>query len=632
MNQRVSTLAASCALVLVTGIAIGLRGQSPAGAALGDRLPLEGLASSGAGLALWNTGPGGREAEQVAHPRPWTPCSDAAPAYAATRDYDDLDADAATGLQGLATVVGFPGLVGALTTNGFSVTDVTASWTAQSLGDDLQDTDWLFDEATGIETLYFQGGTFGMQLNGEALVGGAMATTAVRIDYLDRGDCTDDAITLRSDPLVLKDTSADSSAPVQAVAAALIADLAGHGLRVVVDGASATERTITTGSRTGTVVDVTSAHLEVAAVCSCPIGIASADSTHEWTVRWPEATLPEQDPLQLKIVAETLAAPPEGESPGRLTVTVFDERAPSVGTILDVTYPDARGTNEAFVELDLLQGTDYRFTIQHSGAGRHYRVGASPETLRLGQSDQRYLPARSQDWAIDVAANENVILELATDAEAGGSTQATSAIVTVFDLESYDRVHGPVSLSFTPDTPQTVSFVNAADARRLLLQVEPDGEFRMKKTGGDALLYSLACPLRDGPTIPTLTITDDGVTPTTVSVAVGGQVFMTNQRSTTHVIQSNPHPIHTDCPPLNALGSLTPGAGLLSGVFDVEATCGFHDHLNPGDGSLQGSVVVGGGGAGTGPDEGDGGAGGGPDGGGGGYLLPQGTAPPHAHP
>lgn len=91
----------------------------------------------------------------------------------------------------------------------------------------------------------------------------------------------------------------------------------------------------------------------------------------------------------------------------------------------------------------------------------------------------------------------------------------------------------------------------------------------------------------------TVTITDAGVAPTSGTIVVGGLVFATNQSSNTQVIQSNPHPIHTDCPSLNATGSLAPGTNGLTGVFDVPVTCGFHDRMNLGDGSLQVQVAIG---------------------------------------
>ena len=588
-------VAASLGLALLVTLASGIRGQTTAGASLGDRIPLEGLAASNGGQALWNTGPDAVEPAQLGHPTPWTTCSTSAPYYLATRDYSDVDPTSTAGVRGLPSIAGLPGLVDALTTNGFSVTEITAGWTVQTLGDDVEGTDWVFDEATGVETRFYQGGSFGIRLNGEDLVGGSMAQTTLRIDYKDLANCSDDELSLQTDTVLPKNRSASSAQAAQAIATELLDDLAGHGLNFVFESVNATAETIAARGRTGGFFDATSGRAEVDAVCSCPIGISDADDTHDWTVFWPEATLPENGPVRIKVVAETLASTQETDPPpGVVTLTVFDESAPTVGTIFDVSFPSAKGANEGFLELNIQPQTQYTFTVRHTGAGRHYRLGASHAPLRLGQADQPYLPARSQDWAIETAAGETVTLELATDTNAEGSTQATFALVTIYDIENYDRVDGPTRLTFTPDSAQVVSFVNTGTDRRLMVQVEPDGEFRMKKVGGDERLYSLACPLRDGPTIPILTITDAGVTPQELNIAIGGRVFITNESSDGHELSSNPHPIHTNCPPLNEPGFLTPGGGGLTGVFDTAETCGFHDHLNPIDQTMRGQIHVGG--------------------------------------
>ena len=577
-----------------------LHGQMTAGASVGDRIPLEGLAAANAGLAFWNTGPDAGEPAQLGHATPWTPCSASAPYYLATRDYDDLDPASNGGFHGMGAIRGLPGVSDALATNGFTARSISGGWSAQSLGDDVEGIDWTFDAATGVETRYYRGGGFGLQLNGESVVGGPMAPTTVRIDYQELNNCGDDGMTVSSETVTPLDRSTNSSPPVQAVAAALLADLAGHGLNVVIESVGATAEAISANGRTGAFFDATSGGLEVDAVCSCALGIAEADDTHDWTLRWPDATLPENGPVRLKVVAETVDGSATETPPGRLTVTVFDESALDVGTVVDVPYPATMGTDERFVELNILPQTTYAFTVRHTGAGRHYRLGASHAMLRVAQSDLRYLPARSQDRAIEAAADERVTLELVTDTDAEDTTQATSAIVTVFDIATNVIVFGPSSVGLEPDTPQTVQFANGAVDRGLMVQVEPDGDFRMKKVGGDEGLYSLACPLRDGPTTPMLTITDAGVTPQIVGIEPGQQVFLINQSSSTRRIQSDPHPIHTVCPSLNLPGTLAPGDSGLTGVLETEGTCGFHDHFNPGDATMRGSVQVGAGGSGTG--------------------------------
>jgi plastocyanin len=94
------------------------------------------------------------------------------------------------------------------------------------------------------------------------------------------------------------------------------------------------------------------------------------------------------------------------------------------------------------------------------------------------------------------------------------------------------------------------------------------------------------------PMTATVTITNGGVSPQTVHIRLGGTVRFVNQSSGQHNIQSDPHPIHTECPPLNQVPFLNPGQSGQTGAFTTARTCGFHDHLNPTNGALMGSVVV----------------------------------------
>ncbi len=100
---------------------------------------------------------------------------------------------------------------------------------------------------------------------------------------------------------------------------------------------------------------------------------------------------------------------------------------------------------------------------------------------------------------------------------------------------------------------------------------------------------------------PMLTITNAGVNPSEVRISTGQRVEIVNNSSQAHRIQSNPHPFHTNCPPLNQPGRLAPGASGLTGVLTQAGSCGFHDHLNPLDSRFRGQIVIDGG---TGPGNG----------------------------
>ena len=80
--------------------------------------------------------------------------------------------------------------------------------------------------------------------------------------------------------------------------------------------------------------------------------------------------------------------------------------------------------------------------------------------------------------------------------------------------------------------------------------------------------------------------------PKEVRIDVRQQVRFVNQDSRAHQPQSNPHLAHTDCPAINSVGVLQPGESRMTGTFDVEKACGFHDHMNPDSPNLGGTIRV----------------------------------------
>ncbi len=94
------------------------------------------------------------------------------------------------------------------------------------------------------------------------------------------------------------------------------------------------------------------------------------------------------------------------------------------------------------------------------------------------------------------------------------------------------------------------------------------------------------------PSSATVTITSSGVSPKSVTISVGGRVTFVNNSSQFHEMLSDPHPQHTDCPPMDDIGALAPGQSRQTGVFTIARTCGYHDHGQPGNASLQGTIVI----------------------------------------
>jgi hypothetical protein len=90
----------------------------------------------------------------------------------------------------------------------------------------------------------------------------------------------------------------------------------------------------------------------------------------------------------------------------------------------------------------------------------------------------------------------------------------------------------------------------------------------------------------------TITITSSGVDKKNVDITVNQTVTFVNNDTVAHEMASNPHPIHTDCPPINQVGALGPGQSGTTGPMNVARVCGFHDHGQPTNAALQGTITI----------------------------------------
>jgi hypothetical protein len=77
-----------------------------------------------------------------------------------------------------------------------------------------------------------------------------------------------------------------------------------------------------------------------------------------------------------------------------------------------------------------------------------------------------------------------------------------------------------------------------------------------------------------------------------VTVPAGSRVAFVNNDTRSHDMSSDPHPAHTDCPATNQVGVLTPGQSRTTGNLNVIRACGFHNHDQPSNTALQGTIVV----------------------------------------
>jgi plastocyanin len=94
-------------------------------------------------------------------------------------------------------------------------------------------------------------------------------------------------------------------------------------------------------------------------------------------------------------------------------------------------------------------------------------------------------------------------------------------------------------------------------------------------------------------TSTTITISNNTVCPQNITVPPGTQVTFVNNDTVAHEMNSDPHPEHTDCPEINAVGHLEPGgqARRTENLTRVKR-CGFHDHLREQVQGLKGSITI----------------------------------------
>ena len=96
-----------------------------------------------------------------------------------------------------------------------------------------------------------------------------------------------------------------------------------------------------------------------------------------------------------------------------------------------------------------------------------------------------------------------------------------------------------------------------------------------------------------GPIGATITIgANDTVSPATVTINAGESVNFVNNGTRVHEMTSDPHPTHTDCPAINAAGSLSVGQSRPTNALTTSRSCGYHDHREDTNGNLRGTIVI----------------------------------------
>ena len=107
--------------------------------------------------------------------------------------------------------------------------------------------------------------------------------------------------------------------------------------------------------------------------------------------------------------------------------------------------------------------------------------------------------------------------------------------------------------------------------------------------GGGPMVPSGTGP---GPSGATITISNNSVSPSQVSITTGQSVTFINSDGRTHDMASDPHPAHTSCPSINAVGLIGTGQTKLTNSFPGTGSCGFHDHNDPDNNSLKGTITI----------------------------------------
>ena len=89
----------------------------------------------------------------------------------------------------------------------------------------------------------------------------------------------------------------------------------------------------------------------------------------------------------------------------------------------------------------------------------------------------------------------------------------------------------------------------------------------------------------------TITITSTGVSPKDIVVARGARVTFVNNDNVGHDMNSDPHPEHTSCTDMN-VGNVAPTQNRQTDVLNIARRCGYHDHNQPSNGNLQGTITI----------------------------------------
>jgi hypothetical protein len=142
-------------------------------------LPVQGLEADHQGIFAWDV-----TGTKVGHAIPapfYDSWNQVAYYYIATRDINNFDPSATTGMHGTGSFTGFSNLSAALLANGKTIGDINVRMATTTLGADVQGSDW--DIVGTIESRKYTAGAYAILLNNDTLLTGAMPELNLNINY-----------------------------------------------------------------------------------------------------------------------------------------------------------------------------------------------------------------------------------------------------------------------------------------------------------------------------------------------------------------------------------------------------------------------------------------------------------------
>lgn len=125
--------------------------------------------------------------------------------------------------------------------------------------------------------------------------------------------------------------------------------------------------------------------------------------------------------------------------------------------------------------------------------------------------------------------------------------------------------------------------------------------FRVREAALASTIAIAACGSSSTPAPPTapgpggsvtiITITANGADQRNLTVTLGTRIRWVNNDTRPHEMSSDPHPEHDQCPEING-GLLAAGQSRETNNLVAAKTCGFHDHINPNQANLKGTITI----------------------------------------